>query len=149
MDTTRVYPGWGITVVRVVMGVILLVAGYAKFAGGIGGFQGFLGNLGIPLPELFAVVIPTLELVGGILVLLGLFVRWVGILLMIEFLVTTFYVKLPRPAPLGGFDSARIDMMLLAGAVMLILAGAGKLALDEWLARRRAPLTSRTQARTA
>jgi uncharacterized membrane protein YphA (DoxX/SURF4 family) len=27
---------WGITVVRVVMGIILLTAGYQKFAGGVG-----------------------------------------------------------------------------------------------------------------
>jgi len=133
-----VSPGWGITAVRVMMGFILIVAGYQKFAGGIDRFAGFLPQMGVPAPELFGWFIPTQELVGGLLILLGLGVRWVGLLFIVEFLVTTFYVKLPRPAPVGGFDNARIDLMLLAAAVMLVLAGPGKAALDEFLVRRRA-----------
>ena len=133
-----IQPGWGITVVRAMMGIILIVAGYQKFAGGVGGFAGFLGQIGVPAPQLFGWFIPTLELVGGILVLLGLGVRWIGLLFIVEFLVVTFYVKLPRPAPGGGWDSARIDLMLVAAAVMLVLAGAGKASLDEMLLKRRA-----------
>ena len=133
-----VHPSWGITVVRVMMGIILIVAGYQKLAGGVERFAGFLPQLGIPAPELFGWLIPLLELVGGILVLLGLGVRWVGLLFIIEFLVITFYVKLPRAAPLGGWDSARIDLMMLAAAVMLVLAGPGRAALEEILLRRRA-----------
>jgi putative oxidoreductase len=132
------HPGWGITVVRVMMGIILIVAGYQKFAGGIDRFAGFLPQLGVPAPELFGWFIPILELVGGILVLLGLGVRWVGLLFIIEFLVITFYVKLPRAAPMGGWDSARIDLMMLAAAVLLVLAGPGKASLDEMLLKRRA-----------
>src|SRR5215207_10898111 len=131
------HPAWGITIVRLMMGVILLVAGYQKFAAGIPGFTSFLPNMGIPMPELFGPFIPTLELVGGALVVLGLFTRWVAALFVVEFLVTTFVVKLPRPAPFGGWDSARIDLMMLAAAVMLVLVGPGKLAFDAWLSRRR------------
>jgi putative oxidoreductase len=131
-------PGWGIAAVRVMMAIILIVSGYQKFAGGIQQFAGFLPQLGLPAPELLGWFIPLLELVGGILVLLGLGVRWLGLVFIIEFLVTTFYIKLPRPAPLGGWDSMRIDLMLLAAAVMLVLAGAGKASLDELLLKRRA-----------
>jgi putative oxidoreductase len=120
------------------MGIILIVAGYQKFAGGIDRFAGFLPQLGVPAPELFGWLVPLLELVGGTLVLLGLGVRWLGLLFIIEFLVTAFYVKLPRPAPLGGWDSARIDLMMLAAAVMLVLAGSGRASLDELLLKRRA-----------
>ncbi|MBA2447487.1 MAG: hypothetical protein H0V51_05620 [Chloroflexi bacterium] len=52
---------------------------------------------------------------------------------MIEFLVTTFIIKLPRM----GWDPAQIDLMMLAGALMLLLAGPGKASVDEILARRR------------
>jgi putative oxidoreductase len=129
-----IHPGWGITAVRVMMGIILIVAGYSKLAGGIEGFSGSLGNLGIPLPGLMGPFIVALELLGGLLVLIGLGTRWLGILFVIEFLVTTFVVKLPR----AGWDASRIDLMMLAGALMLVLAGPGKAAVDEILARRRA-----------
>jgi uncharacterized membrane protein YphA (DoxX/SURF4 family) len=82
-----------------------------------------LPQMRMPAPRLFGSIIPTLELVGGVLVLLGLSTRWIGLLFITQFLVITFDVKLPRPAPGGGWDSARIDLMLLAAAVMLVLAG--------------------------
>jgi uncharacterized membrane protein YphA (DoxX/SURF4 family) len=74
------------------------------------------------------------ELIGGLLILLGVRVRWVALLFVAEFLVTTFYVKLFNPRV--GYDATRIDLMMLAAAVMLVLAGAGKLSFDEWWARR-------------
>ena len=128
-----IHPGWGITAVRVMMGIILIVAGYQKLAGGIEGFSGFVGSVGIPLPSLMGPFIVALELIGGLLVLIGLGTRWLGILLVIEFLVTTFIIKLPRM----GWDPAQIDLMMLAGALMLLLAGPGKASVDEILARRR------------
>ena len=128
-----VAPGWGITAVRVTMGIILIVAGYAKFAGGIGNFAGFLGQVGIPAPALMAPLVAVLELVGGLLLLVGAGARWLGLLFVLEFLVVTFVVKLPR----AGWDASRIDFMMLAGGVMLLLAGAGKASVDEMLLRRR------------
>jgi uncharacterized membrane protein YphA (DoxX/SURF4 family) len=44
-------------------------------------------------------------------------------------------------------DAARIDLMLLAGSAMLLLAGAGKLAIDNWLARRTQPAAQQSRAR--
>jgi uncharacterized membrane protein YphA (DoxX/SURF4 family) len=40
--------------------------------------------------------------------------------------------------PARGLATGRLELMMLAGAVMLVLAGAGKASLDEMLARRRA-----------
>jgi putative oxidoreductase len=129
-----VAPGWGITVVRVMMGIILIVAGFQKFAGGIDGFAGFVGQAGIPAPGLMAPLVATLELLGGLLLLVVAMTRWVALLFILEFLVVAFVVKLPRT----GWDASRIDLMMLAGAVMLFLAGPGKAAVDEMLMRRRA-----------
>ena len=47
--------------------------------------------------------------------------------------VTAFYVKFPAQ----WWNPARIDLMLLAAGVLFVLAGPGRLALDElWLERR-------------
>ena len=128
-----IHPGWGITAVRVMMGIILVVAGYQKLTGGIEGVAGFFGNIGIPLPGLMAPFITALELVGGLLLLVGLGVRWLGLLFFFEHIVTAFVVVLPR----GGWNAGRLEMMLLACGLLFFLAGAGKASVDEILARRR------------
>jgi putative oxidoreductase len=127
-----IHPGWGIAAVRLAASIVLIVAGFMKF-GNLNGFAGFLTNIGFPAPGALAPFIATLELVGGLLLLIGLGTRWLAILFVIEFLVTTFVVKLPRM----GWDPSRIDVMMLAAAVLMLLAGPGKAAVDEVLARRR------------
>ncbi|MGI9145497.1 MAG: DoxX family protein [Chloroflexota bacterium] len=123
---------WGITVVRLMMGVILVVAGTQKWANGIGGFVGFVTQLGVPVPQVVGPIIASGEVVGGVLLLLGFGIRWVSLWFIGEFLVTSLYVKLGHGQ---GWDAARIDLMILAGSAMLALAGAGALALDERMAR--------------
>ena len=130
----NVHPGWGVTAVRVMMGFVLAFSGYQKLTGGMGGVAGFFGQVGIPLPEVMAPFITALELVGGIMLLVGLFTRWLGLLYVIEFIVASFWVVIPA----RGLAMGRLELMMLAGAVMLVLAGAGKASLDEMLARRRA-----------
>ena len=122
-------PEWGITVVRLAMAIILIVAGYQKwFQFGVWtGVTGAFTKYGLPMPAVFAVTAATLELVGGIALLVGLFTRWLGLLYICEFLITFFYVKLR----LVSFAEGRIDLMMLAGAILLFLAGSGKAAIDE------------------
>jgi putative oxidoreductase len=129
---------WGITVVRVMAGVILVVAGLDKLNGG--GFEAFtktVVNFGLPLPEVWGVFIPLLELLGGVLIAVGLGARWVAVLFIVEFIVTTFVLKAQRPPPFGGWNSLRIDLMLLATAVTVVLVGPGALALESLLDRSR------------
>src|SRR5690348_8953646 len=73
-----VEPSRGITVVRLMMGAILLVAGIQKWANGIGGFIGFVTQLGIPAAPVLAPLLAAGEVVGGLLLLLGLGTRWVS-----------------------------------------------------------------------
>jgi putative oxidoreductase len=130
-------PAWGVTLVRVVAGLIIFLAGFEKVTGGFDGFTKTTTGLGLPVPELWGVFIPLLELIGGALILVGLGVRWVAILFVVEYIVTTFVLKAQRPPPFGGWNSLRIDLMLLTAAVTLVLVGPGALALESLLARSR------------
>jgi putative oxidoreductase len=127
-------PGWGVTVVRVVMGALLAAHGYAKLADGVAGVAEFFAQIAIPLPEVSAVLVMLLELVGGLFLVIGLFARWLGLLFTIEFLVIVFYVK---RFPAGGLREADFELMLLAAAVLLFLAGGGRASVDQlWLERK-------------
>ena len=82
-----------------------------------------------PLSAVAAAYITALELVGGILLLIGLGGRWLGLLYIGEFLVVSFYVLVPT----RGWMDARLPIMLLAGALMLFVSGSGKASLDHVL----------------
>ena len=138
-------PTWGITVVRVTMGIILIVASWEKFnAGGLFGFSAGIANFGLPLPQFFGPFITLLELVGGFLMLVGFGARWVGLLFICEFAVNVFILKIPRQPPFGGWDSMRIDLMMLAAAIAIVLVGPGELALESLMLRRRGARSMQT-----
>ncbi|HSF07326.1 MAG TPA: DoxX family protein [Methylomirabilota bacterium] len=132
-------PGWGITAVRLATGSILLVAGWAKFMVGTEAIAASFAKMAIPAPGVSGLFIMLLEIVGGALLILGIATRWVGLLFTIQFIVATFYVKLPV-----GFAGSRLDLMLLAGSILLFLAGSGRVAVDEvWLEKEARPSARR------
>ena len=120
-----VHPDWGITVVRLMTGLVFAIHGYQKFAG-LDGAIAFFTKVGIPFPGLVAPFIASLELVGGILLILGVATRVVAGLFAVEMLVTTFWVIFPA----RGWNASELDRMLLVACVLLILAGPGAAALD-------------------
>jgi len=114
---------------RLAMGVILSVAGYMKLVG-IAGTIAYFTKLGFPVPVITAWFITLLELIGGIALIVGLFVRYFGLLYTIEFIVAAFWVKLPTQ----GYAASRLDLMILAGAAALYFLGAGRWSIDSiWL----------------
>ena len=100
----------------------------------------FLGSLGFPVPMFFGWLVILLELVGGLLLILGLGVRWASLLLAVEMVFTTLLVKsrigLIAPSDQPGVG-AEIDLMLLAAMLALVILGAGELALERIFAGRR------------
>ena len=128
-----VRPDWGITVVRIMTGFLFAVHGYQKFARGLGEMSAYFTKISIPFSGLMAPFIASLELIGGILLILGLFTRVVGALFAVEMLVTTVWVKLALGA---GWNASDLDRMLLVACTLFVLAGPGAAALDRlWLER--------------
>lgn len=132
-DVLGIHPGWGLTLVRISTGLIFAVHGYQKFAGGVAGVAGYFAKLGIPAPGLMAPVIATLELLGGVLLIVGLAARWVGLLLALEMIVTGFLVQIPAK----GWNASDLDRSLLAAGFAIFLAGPGRAAIDTRFPGRR------------
>jgi putative oxidoreductase len=123
-------PTWGITVVRISTGVIFVVHGVQKFAAGLGGVTAFFAKVAIPAPGVMGPFVAILELVGGILLVVGLATRWVGLLFAVEMLVTTLWVQIPS----RGWTASDLDRALLASSLLLVLAGGGRASVDAiWL----------------
>lgn len=117
---------------RLLLGGILIRSGYSKFfeAGIPKIIDTFRDVYGIPVAVVTGPFIATLESVGGMLLLLGLFTRYVGVLYTIEFIVAAWVKFTIIPPPAGGYLSGRLDLMILFVAFFLATQGAGKFSLD-------------------
>jgi putative oxidoreductase len=118
----------GITLLRVVVGVIFVMHGWQKLSWGFQHVAGFLSSLGIPQPTLAAVVLTMVELLGGIALILGLLTRYVTALLAIDMLVAIIKVHIKN----GFFmpNGVEFPLLLLAANITLMLAGAGVLSVS-------------------
>ena len=126
---------WVSIPLRLALGVIFIDAGFGKFRRGISGTGEWLGGMGFPLPQLTARAVASVELIGGSLLLLGFLTHWVAIPLAASMLVATWTQKFKLGAPFQGGEvqGYELDVLLFAGAVALILAGAGPLSIDALL----------------
>ena len=123
---------WGPVPVRIVLGVIFVDAGFGKWHRGISGTGDWFAGLGIPFPQAQARLVASLELVGGALLILGLFTHWVAIPLAANMLVATYIakVKLRLPFQGGEVQGYELDVLMVLACVSLILLGAGPASLD-------------------
>jgi putative oxidoreductase len=126
----------GLLILRVVVGGTFAAHGWVKLFGfGIGGVTGFFQSLGIPLPGVAAVLVTALELLGGILLVIGLLTRPVAAALAADMAGAIGFAKLH-----GGFfapDGFEFELTLLAAAAALALTGAGEHSADARLGGRR------------
>ena len=128
--------GYAPLVVRVLVGVIMAAHGWQKLQAGPSGFGQALAGLGVPLPEVMAYVVTFVELIGGILLIVGLFSRVAALLLTINLVVAILLVKVNiglLSPPDGSGVGAELDLALIAGFLVVLLAGPGRLSVDQAL----------------
>jgi uncharacterized membrane protein YphA (DoxX/SURF4 family) len=133
--------------VRGAAGLTFLVSGALKFLYENQGVVRFT-KIGLPAPGALATFVGLVEVLGGLLLLVGLFARAAALVLAFDMLVALAVTKLPLlwgpgPEPVGAppetsvlafFFQARLDLTMLAITLWIVLSGAGAASLD---ARRR------------
>ena len=110
---------------RATIGVIFIVHGLGKFNPGFAGF--LTGPLGLP-PEM-QIPIALAEVVPGILLIVGVLTRISASLISIIMIGAIFYVK--KAASLTGEGAYELDLILLAGSLVIIVAGPGRASLAQ------------------
>lgn len=115
---------------RIGLGILFLLAGWAKVTH-VAGVVGLWQRLHLPLPHVFGPIHAVVEFGGGILLLAGLFTRFISFLLAVDMLGALFLVKIHTPT--------FIQQEWLAFWISLALLGlgAGSFSVDAALQRRR------------
>jgi putative oxidoreductase len=124
--------------VRLSLGAVFLGTGWGKLHN-LEQVTSFFTELGIPFPAAQAAMVSGIELVGGTLILLGLFTRLAALPLMGTMVVAILTAKRPE---IEGIRSllAFEEFTYLAGFLWLFVAGAGKASLDALLFGRKVSL---------
>jgi len=122
-----------VILVRLLVGWVFFSEGVQKFlfpaALGVGRFA----KIGIPAPHFFAPFVGVVEIVCGLLVIVGFLTRLAAIPLAIDISVAIATTKIPMVAKdgfWGTMHEARTDLCMLLGSLFLIAVGSGRLSLD-------------------
>jgi putative oxidoreductase len=127
--------GTALMLLRVLTGIIFTAHGAQKlFVMGFAGVSGGFGQMGIPMPGVMGPFISLLEFFGGVALILGLLTRLASLGLAFDMLGAILLVHLRAGFFLPtGYEFA---LLLLGTTAALVVAGAGRLAVDNLFATR-------------
>ncbi len=115
---------FGLLLIRIALGLVFVYHGWGK-VDNMEATIGFFGSIG--LAPFWAYITAWVELLGGLLLILGICVREAGALLTIVMLTAIFKVHLANG--FGGNGGYEFQLVLLLASLAMVFTGAGKYAL--------------------
>ena len=138
--------GWGLTVLRVAVGLVFIAHGAQRLfglfgGGGLSGPADTFSDLGFAPAHPAGIIWAIVAFAGGVLIFLGAWTRWAAIPLALGVIIAGTRVHLASGfflnwalAP-GAGHGYEFHLVLLAACVCLSLEGAGELSVDKLLNR--------------
>ena len=118
---------------RILLAWLFVPAGFGKIAG-FSGAVGYATSVGLPLPEVGVAVGLLIELVGGLMLLVGFMVRPAAVLLAFFTLVASFffhaYWSLPADQAMMQQLMFNKNLAISGGLLAFAAFGAGRWSLD-------------------
>lgn len=126
--------GYGLTAVRILVGIIFIAHGSQKLFGAFGGYglEGtgqYMASLGLTPGYLMALLSGSAEFFGGLGLLFGLLARPAALVLAATLVVAIFSVHINNGLFMAnnGYEFA---LALLGGVIAVLIEGAGRLSID-------------------
>ncbi|MEP6648222.1 MAG: DoxX family protein [Saprospiraceae bacterium] len=125
--------GYGLIFLRLVIGLRLVLGVWDSIVDWqqMLGVREFFEQAHIPFPMFSAFTAVYAEFIGGVLVILGLWIRPASILLIITFLIAIIFIDMHNP-----FVQSFSAWVILASSFTFLFCGAGRISMDEWLRKR-------------
>jgi putative oxidoreductase len=124
---------WAALLLRIMVGWVFLTEGIQKFlfpaALGVGRFA----KIGIPWPGISAPFVGAVEVVCGMLLIIGLLTRLAAIPLLIDIAVAIATTKIPMLLHQGfwpAMHEGRTDFCMFLGLIAILCIGPGRLSCD-------------------
>ena len=134
------HAGYGLTVLRVLVGIIFAAHGSQKLfgwfgGGGLAGTAQWMESIGLAPGTLMALLSGGTEFFGGLALIIGLLARPAVLGLTFTLLVAIFTVHISNGLFMAnnGYEFA---LALLGGTLAVLIEGAGKLSLDQAIAHK-------------
>lgn len=125
--------GLPLLIARVLLALMFVLAGIGKFTG-LEGTAGWIASKGLPVPQLLALGAGIVELVGGVLLIVGFKARWAALALAAFTVLASllFHAYWTLPADKQMMDQLMFlkNLSVTGGLLFVFAFGAGTLSLD-------------------
>ena len=119
---------------RILLALMFIPAGFGKLTN-IGGTAGYIASGGLPFPSVLAVLVGALELFGGLALVIGFKVRWVGLAMALFTLVASMvfhpFWSVPEAQQMVTKLLFMKNISVVGGMLLISALGAGALSVDE------------------
>ena len=119
---------------RILLALMFIISGWDKI-GGFAGTAGYIQSVGLPLPQVLAAGALVLELVAGVLLVIGWKTRWAAWALAIFTLLAGVlfhnYWAMPADQQMMQQIMFMKNLAVAGGFLVLFAAGAGAYSLDK------------------
>jgi len=123
----QIFLNFGLLWLRILMGMGIAYHGFGKvFGGAMGKFTEGVSNMGFPEPLIFAWLAALSELVGGVLIVLGIFARPAAFLIFATMSVAAFVFHAKDP-----FTVKELALVYWTMAGALLFMGPGEFRLGK------------------
>jgi putative oxidoreductase len=118
---------------RVLLALLFVISGFNKLIG-FEGTVGYIASKGLPLPQLAAAGAIAVELVGGILLVIGWQARWAATAIFLFLIPTTllFHAFWAVQGPGAQMESIQFmkNLCIMGGMLYVMAFGAGPFSVD-------------------
>ena len=125
--------GFPVVIARVLLALMFVLAGIGKL-GGLEGTAGYIASKGLPMPMVLAVAVGVLELVAGVLLIIGWQARWAALALAVFTVVASVlfhnYWAMPAEQQMMQQLMFMKNLAVTGGLLFVFAYGAGTLSLD-------------------
>ena len=130
--------GFPVLIARLLLALMFVLAGISKFAG-LEGTAGYIASKGLPLPMVLAVATGLLELVAGVLLIVGWQARWaaLGIAFFVAVITPIFhnFWAVPEAQKMMQMQAFWKNFAVVGGLLFVYAFGPGRWSVDGRKAR--------------